>query len=113
MGLAATVYAQQLSSFQHGHPLWLPEPTVYVNNRTREVHPGDVGYFDEDGGFISLFNITVPAEDELNSAGVPESFQPVEYNKNLTLKREGYLQPAKPICSESVRVLDVTANVSG
>ncbi|KAI0753572.1 hypothetical protein BC629DRAFT_1297029 [Irpex lacteus] len=110
MGLAARVYAEQLSTYGYGHPLWFPEPAD-EQGRTREIELGDVGYFDEDGGFRSLFNITVHAAHELNAGGVPEGFEPVEFNDRLRSVRDGYLQP-RPYCSESVKARAVEAHAS-
>lgn len=111
MGLAATVYADQLKSFGYGHPLWLPEPTVEASNGCiRSIELGDVGYFDEDGGFKSLFNIMVDSDHELNAAGVPEGFVPIEYNKTLRSIRDKFLHP-RPLCSDSVKIRTRKAHV--
>ncbi len=72
------------------------------DGRVRGIELGDVGYFDEDGGFKSLFNITVDSDHELNAAGVPEGFVPIEFNNNLRSVRDGFLQP-RPFCSASVK----------
>lgn len=82
MGLAAMAYAEQLSAYGYSHPLWFPEPAE-EKGRAREIELGDVGYFDEDGGFKSLLNITVNSTHELNAGGVPEGFEPVEFNDRL------------------------------
>ncbi|KAI0765559.1 hypothetical protein BC629DRAFT_1541086 [Irpex lacteus] len=116
MGLAATVYAEQLRSYGYGHPLWFPEPMEASDGRVRGIELGDVGYFDEDGGFKSLFNITVDSDNELNAAGVPEGFVPIEFNNNLRSVRDGFLQP-RPFCSASVKAntaeAHALANVKG
>lgn len=81
------------------------------DGRTRNVCLGDVGYVDEDGGFRSLFNITVDATDELNAYGVPEGFVPVEYNTNLKSVKEDFLNP-QPFCSKNVTVHVAEASAS-
>lgn len=101
MGRAATVYAQELSAYGYGHPLWCPEPTRGLDGCIRGIHLGDVGYIDEDGGFRRLFNVTVGANHELNTGGVPEGFTPVEYNESLRSVRDNFLHP-RPFCSETV-----------
>ena len=53
-------YAEDLFPLGHGHPLWIPES---LNGC--EVNVGAVGWL-EDGGFRTLFNATVPPDDELN-----------------------------------------------
>ncbi|KAI0765564.1 hypothetical protein BC629DRAFT_1541120 [Irpex lacteus] len=111
MGIAATVYAEELSTYGYGHPLWCPEPIQRKNGTYRHIHLGDVGFVDEDGGFRSLFNITVDAHHELNSAGVPEGFVPVDVNDNLESVRDGFLQP-QPLCSETVRAHAASADAS-
>ncbi|KAI0753577.1 hypothetical protein BC629DRAFT_1177844 [Irpex lacteus] len=101
MGLAATVYAELLYRQGHGHPLWYPEPSDGLDGCVHEIHLGDVGYLDESGGFRRLFNITVPAEHELNKGGVPDSFTPVTFNPALRRRREKALDPGE-LCSEGV-----------
>lgn len=101
MGLAATVYAELLYRQGHGHPLWYPEPSEGLDGCVHEIHLGDVGYLDESGGFRRLFNITVPAEHELNKGGVPDSFTPVTFNPALRRRREKALDPGE-LCSEGV-----------
>ncbi|KAI0765560.1 hypothetical protein BC629DRAFT_1541098 [Irpex lacteus] len=111
MGHAAAVYADQLCTYGYGHALWCPEPTQSEDGCTRHVHLGDVGFLDEDGGFRSLFNITVGADHELNAAGVPEGFQPVEVHNNLKSVRHGFLQP-RAFCSETVKAHSASGGAS-
>ncbi|PSS35543.1 hypothetical protein PHLCEN_2v1506 [Hermanssonia centrifuga] len=71
----ANVYASEMFIDDgRGIPLWHPEP---------ELHIGDVGLF-YNGGFIRLFNITVPAGHPYNSGrGVPPGFRPLRCNPKL------------------------------
>ena len=52
------VYQEHLSSIYHGFALWNPNPVqeLYDNGH---VSIGDVGYL-RDGGFIRMFNVTLP-----------------------------------------------------
>lgn len=101
MSLAARVYAEELYRLGYGHPLWSPEPTNGLDRCVREIHLGDVGFIDEDGGFKRLFNVTVDATHELNAGGVPEGFEPVKLNESLITIRDRPFDPL-PLCSESV-----------
>lgn len=71
----ANVYASEMFIDDgRGIPLWHPEP---------ELHIGDVGLF-YNGGFVRLFNITVPAGHPYNSGrGVPPGFRPLRCNPKL------------------------------
>lgn len=101
MSLAAQVYAEELYRHGFGHPLWSPEPIKGLDGCIREIHLGDVGYIDEDGGFRRLFNVTVDATHDLNAGGVPEGFEPVKLNQRLITVRDKPFDP-HPLCSESV-----------
>lgn len=110
---AATVYAERLARFKHGHPLWIPEPLEGLDGRIRGVRLGDVGYVNDYGGFKRLFNITVDATDELNAGGVPDGFIPIDFNeKALRHQKEGFLEPGT-ICSEGVERCEMEASVTG
>ncbi|GJE85152.1 WD40 repeat domain-containing protein [Phanerochaete sordida] len=52
----SSIYAQALTTtLSHGYPLWWPEPL-----ETGEIQIGDVGYIDENGVFVRLFNTVDP-----------------------------------------------------
>lgn len=101
MGLAATVYAEQLYTYGYGHPLWYPEPRTSIDGRTQNIQLGDVGYIDTRGGFRRLFNVTVDSQHEWNSGGVPVGFSPLVFNQDLRCMKEQALDPG-PLCSEGV-----------
>ncbi|KAI0084204.1 hypothetical protein BDY19DRAFT_1026532 [Irpex rosettiformis] len=103
MGLAATVYAEILSRYGHGHPLWYPEPSEGLDRCRREIQLGDVGYIDAYGGFRRLFNITVGPEHELNAGGVPVDFTPIVFSQALRRDEEKALGPG-PLCIRSLNV---------
>lgn len=112
MGLSATVYAELLSRYGHGHPLWDPEPSEGLDGCVRDVQLGDVGYIDAYGGFRRLFNITVDAQHELNAGGVPTDFTPIAFNQSLKRHKEDALGPG-PLCSEGVESHALEAQISG
>ncbi len=56
---AQDIYVALLQPKGHGYPLWLPKPSddlppVYRRDGTQI---GDLGYLDERGGFVYLFNV--------------------------------------------------------
>ncbi|KAI0084197.1 hypothetical protein BDY19DRAFT_973545 [Irpex rosettiformis] len=108
-----SLYAEQLSTYGHGHPLWYPEPTKGLDGCVRDAQLGDVGYIDEDGSFRRLFNVTVGAEHELNAGGVPDGFVPLNFNEKLITVKEQFLAPG-PLCSRSVkgRAAEATASTN-
>ena len=112
MCLSATVYAELLSRYGHGHPLWNPEPSEGLDGSVRDVQLGDVGYIDAYGGFRRLFNITVDAQHELNAGGVPIGFTPIAFNQSLKRQREDALGPG-PLCSEGVNSREIGAHIAG
>lgn len=112
MGRAAEVFAEKLSLFKHGHPLWYPEPTNGMDGERHEVHIGDVGYVDEDGAFRRLFNVTFDSSHHLNSGGVPYGFEPLHMDSRRNDLKERFLSP-RPMCSSSVKTHRLEGNVSG
>lgn len=82
------IYATQLGTLGHGHPLWSPEPRDDL-----EVQLGDVGIVNDDGAFVRLFNITCSESHKLNKHGVPHDFQPYELNRELIAIRNRYIFP--------------------
>ena len=66
-----SIYARELWSLGHGHPIWSPEPSPTYG----QIRLGDVGYLLE-GDFVFLFNCMREAHDPINKRGVPDDFQP-------------------------------------
>ncbi|KAE9390369.1 hypothetical protein BT96DRAFT_795589, partial [Gymnopus androsaceus JB14] len=64
---------------KRGFPLWNPEAN---ENLPGGVFPGVVGILDEFGGFDYLFTATLPADDQLNSGGVPPGFRELRINRS-------------------------------
>ncbi|KAI0737532.1 hypothetical protein C8Q80DRAFT_309616 [Daedaleopsis nitida] len=67
------LYARELVTRGHGHPLWGPEPSL----ESGEVQLGDVGYLRK-GHFCFWFNCMRPQSDPRNSRGVPDGFEVFE-----------------------------------
>ncbi|KAF7789085.1 hypothetical protein EIP86_000018 [Pleurotus ostreatoroseus] len=112
MGIASDVYAQELSSYNHGLPLWSPEPADAY-----EVRVGDVGYIDEDGQFHRLFNVTVDAnhpynvDPETGESCVPTDFHPLQFNSRLfSIKPKQF--PPGPLPSRSVKSHEIGGSAS-
>lgn len=106
MGVASEVYAKELSSRKHGIPLWYPEPADQY-----EVRVGDVGHLDEDGQFHRLFNVTVGPDHPYNADGVPQDFEPLQFNRRLFASHDNILPP-QPITSNGTDASHIQANVS-
>ncbi|KAI0347557.1 hypothetical protein BDW22DRAFT_1425571 [Trametopsis cervina] len=111
MGLAATIYAQHLETYRHGHPLWYPEPISGLHGLQCPAQIGDVGYIDEDGGFRRLFNVIVD-DSELNAGGVPDGFEPLFFNTNLVDIKRQSLVPGL-FCSKNVRTSQIEGHAEG
>lgn len=103
---AAQVYAQELSQYGHGLPLWTPEPAD-----CHGICIGDVGYIDEDGQFHRLFNVTVDASHALNAYGVPEDFEPLRFPSRLLHAKDKQLPPGA-ITSKTVQKHEIEATTA-
>ena len=101
---AAVVYAEQLVSRGHGHPLWHPEPFTSFG----AVELGDVGYVSE-GAFVRLFNALRSAQDRANARGVPQGFAPFLPDASPRERRV----PAGPICNASTSFRQESDGSSG
>ena len=112
MGTVADVYAELLSQYKYGHPLWYPEPSESYDGCVRHIKLGDVGFLDDIGGFRPLFNITMAANDPLNKDKVPANFIPIKYNPDLRVKKERAIDPGV-LCSEGVKGRKVEAQIMG
>ncbi|KAF8972492.1 hypothetical protein BDZ97DRAFT_1781278 [Flammula alnicola] len=79
-------------------PLWNPSPTQHdhIERWGKNVYIGDVGLFNEDGGFDTLFNI-FETEDENISRGLnpPKGFVPYFKKLSETLKTNLIFSRAK------------------
>lgn len=106
MGLAADIYAEELSGSRHGLPLWSPEPADEY-----EARIGDVGYIDEDGQFHRLFNVTVGPDHPYNAGGVPPDFEPLQFPLKLINVRDPLFSPSALI-SKNVTSHETSASAS-
>ncbi|KAH8091428.1 quinon protein alcohol dehydrogenase-like superfamily [Cristinia sonorae] len=97
----SAVYEEQLIPLGQGHPLWDPSPrrdpaprygpgdgATYVH----EVTIGDVGYL-TGGSFKRLFNVCAPSSDPMNSYGVYDGFEQLEFNSRLIDQNDYHLSP--------------------
>ncbi|KAJ7031580.1 hypothetical protein C8F04DRAFT_693829 [Mycena alexandri] len=105
------IYSSQLEQLKYGYALWCPEPETGHNFQYAEVRPGDVGYFQE-GGFCRLFNVSLPEDDQENSLGVPDGFEPLHLPKGGVLTRDPFL-PAQALRSSSVYDVERSAKAGG
>lgn len=83
------IYAAQLGTLGHGHPLWFPERLGGSNT----IEIGDVGYI-ERGAFVELFSAAFPADHERNHGRAPPGHVPLSYDKTLCSVRNKYLLPS-------------------
>jgi hypothetical protein len=108
------VYTRQLTSKDHGYPLWIPEPNenLPVEYKLKGTSIGDLGVINSRGGFDFLFNITRPADDPVNINGVPQGFSPVVV-KHKDISRIGnILPPGSFVGSSSFRKHSISAETS-
>lgn len=72
------VYATNLQQ-NRGYPLRIPEPSSKLGSPYDKegLQIGDVGYVDDYGGFVRLFNICFPLPDETRASGIPP-FDPTQ-----------------------------------
>src|ERR1700689_5481630 len=78
------IYYKYLRLKQRGTPLWVPGPSRTLPTKYRRIGTsiGDVGIFDlSTGCFNFLFNIFLPADDEINKGRVPRGFMPLDMSK--------------------------------
>ena len=108
MSKAAEVYESELYDYNHGVPLWFPEP---VNN-VEEIYIGDVGYLDGDRQFHRLFNVRVCRDNVLNKDGVPEDFRPLDVPQRRIDIKDNYLAPHEPMVSNDIKKEALVASVS-
>lgn len=98
MAPAAKVYPNGLFHLKHGYGLWMPEPLGY--NR---VSVGDVGYVDDDGMFVRLFNVLLPHDHASHTdLGVPSDFERLELRPTSLVTKWSYHNSEEPIRSDWV-----------
>ena len=101
MPVAPEILATTLEHYGHGRALWCPEPPV-DDGVAHQIQLGDVGYFDEDGGFKRLFNVRFDENHELNKGGVPDGFTPLQFSHRLISDRKDQFLPM-PFYSRTVK----------
>ena len=98
------IYQNHLKT-SHGLALWKPNPEGLYGR----VSIGDVGYVDEEGAFIQLFNVTLPWDDESNKTfGDPFYYDPL-CPESFTIRSEKFGE--SEYCSEGVFKQDNVDNV--
>ncbi|KAH8799210.1 hypothetical protein DL96DRAFT_1824361 [Flagelloscypha sp. PMI_526] len=88
------IYANGLYPKGYGLPVWNPQPFEKV------IDVGDLGFINHNGGFETLFNITVPATQQ-NYYSLPPEFKPFaapHIKKDCPSIEEPYLESG--ICVE-------------
>ncbi len=105
---APDIYVASLQPKGHGYPLWLPKPSddlphVYRRDGTQI---GDLGYLDEYGGFVYLFNVGKAIDDPVNVGRTPPDFVPLPgihepTNQHLQLRMYGNNESFEATSSEN------------
>ncbi|KIK64160.1 hypothetical protein GYMLUDRAFT_57151 [Collybiopsis luxurians FD-317 M1] len=83
------LYTSLLSSVYNGTALWNPDQGYNAKDLKRRPHirPGDVGYIDEDGSFVRLFNLHLEKDHPEQGRAVPEEFEePLTDNSELSFE---------------------------
>lgn len=75
----AWAYSKGLYPLKHGHALWDPKPIGGDQPTSYDrISPGDVGFYNNAGGFTRLFNIFLEEGHASHTRlGVPNGFQPL------------------------------------
>ncbi|KAF8495897.1 hypothetical protein F5888DRAFT_1946734, partial [Russula emetica] len=82
----SNVYRERLSSLNQGLALWNPKPVENVYNH---ISIGDVGYLQENGTFMRLFNVTLPWDDPSNRLlEVPEEYKLLELGYSINVQSD-------------------------
>jgi hypothetical protein len=102
----SNIYREQLSSQYHGLALWDPKP---VENLHSHISIGDVGYLQENGAFLRLFNVTLPWDDPSNRLlEVPEEYKLLELGHFINVQSND-IRP-REYCSHISKVDNIHAN---
>ncbi|KZP32129.1 hypothetical protein FIBSPDRAFT_685746, partial [Athelia psychrophila] len=110
------IYVQQLLCKQEGYPLYYPEPpaNLPLENRKRGVSIGDVGIIKVDGKFQFAFNIFMRwtgTNDEINCFGVPDHFEPLQFNQHHVECLPNKREKKSELMSKGVERNEASANV--
>ncbi|KAL0572719.1 SCF ubiquitin ligase complex subunit cdc4 [Marasmius crinis-equi] len=107
------VYARLLFPLRHGCALWCPEPNDALSPEYREsgARIGDVGIMTADGGFDFIFNVLCDADDPINQYGVPDGFEPLQWDNNV-LERASYFRHNMLLCSRNANQWDISVGAS-
>ncbi|KAF4611415.1 hypothetical protein D9613_004601 [Agrocybe pediades] len=102
---SSVIYHRNLITKRRGSPLWIPEPDSAspAPYQQKGVSFGDVGLLSPSGSFDFFFNICYPSDDPINSAGVPEGFQPFK-KSSLRIRRVQEYDAASYVASESIEI---------
>lgn len=96
MGLAADVYAELLSRYKHGHPLWKPSPETLGTS----INLADFGGCP-----------TSPFKHNMNAGGVPAGFVPMTFSRALRCTKEDVLDSGT-LCSDGTESREVKAHIA-
>ncbi len=73
------IYCRSLMSAGNGFPPWRLTPSTFPEAHFQQgVSIGDVGYFDDTGGFQYRFNIFYSRDDPIQEVRMPRNFRPIE-----------------------------------
>lgn len=102
----SNIYREQLSSLNQGLALWDPKP---IENLYNHISIGDVGYLQENGTFMRLFNVTLPWDDPSNSLlEVPEEYKPLELGHFINVQSSEMRE--SEFCSRISGIDNIRAN---
>lgn len=77
------IYYDKLLARGRGSPLWVPGPNRMLPAEYRKsgIRIGDVGIIYRSEGFSFLFNIFLPANNDINEGRVPMNFYPLDFEE--------------------------------
>jgi hypothetical protein len=81
------IYSRRLSSIAKGVALWNPDHGYDGSSPARpfpRVRPGDVGFLDDRGSFVRLFNLHLANDHPDQGKELPANFEPIEQNLHKT-----------------------------
>ncbi|KAH8826205.1 hypothetical protein DL96DRAFT_1816605 [Flagelloscypha sp. PMI_526] len=88
------VYTHELYQLGYGLPMWDPQPFQKV------VDIGDLGFVNQHGSFVTLFNVTIPAEEQ--QYPLPPGFQPFSLSRINTMGQS----ISRPYLSSGIHVVE-------